>query len=49
MSEQKRTAAEIIEAIKSLEKDGYDKEATLCLPFEELLELLEAMDSEILS
>lgn len=49
MSEQKRTAAEIIEEIKSLEKDGYDKEAPFCLPFGEFLEILEAMDAEVIS
>ena len=45
----KRTAAEIIEEIKSLEKDGYDKEAPFCLPLEEFLELVGAVEAEVMS
>ena len=45
----KRTAAEIIEEIKSLEKDGYDKTTPFCLPFEEFLELVGVIEGEVMS
>ena len=46
---EKRTAAEIIEEIKSLEKDGYDKKTPFCLPLEEFLELVGAVEAEVMS
>ena len=49
MSEQKRTAAEVIAEIKSLEKDGYGKTTPFCLPFEEFLELVGAVEAEVMS
>ena len=48
MPEKKRTAAEIIEEIKNLEKDGYNKETPFCLPFGELLELVAAIEAEVM-
>ena len=45
----KRTAAEIIEEIKSLEKDGYGKKTPFCLPLEEFLELVAAIEAEVMS
>ena len=47
--ENNRTAAEIIEEIKSLEKDGYGKTTPFCLPFEEFLELVGAVEAEVMS
>ena len=44
----KRTAAEIIDEIKSLEKDGYGKTTPFCLPFGELLELIGAIEAEVI-
>ena len=46
---EKRTAAEIIDEIKSLEKEGYNKEAPFCLPFGEFLELVGAVEAEVMS
>ena len=46
---KKRTAAEIIEEIKNLEKDGYGKTTPFCLPFEEFLELVGAVEAEVMS
>ena len=45
---EKRTAAEIIAEIKGLEQDGYKSEVPFCLPFGEILELVEAIDAEVI-
>ena len=45
---EKITAAEIIAEIKGLEQDGYNKETPFCLPFGEFLELLEAIEAEVM-
>ena len=46
---EKRTAAEIIAEIKGLEKDGYKKDAPFCLEFGEVLELVAAIEAEVMS
>ena len=45
---EKRTAAEIIAEIKGLEQDGYNMETPFCLPFGELLELIGAIEAEVI-
>ena len=45
---EKRTAAEIIAEIKGLEQDGYKKETPFCLPLGELLELVAAIEAEVI-